>query len=635
MKNITPNEKKYLPEIDGIRAIAVISVIFFHFHIPFFSGGYVGVDVFFVISGYLITGLILRQLTQKTFSFTQFYLRRLRRLFPAILTVSIVSFIVSFFLLSPSDLERFSGAVVSSLVSVSNVFFFFESGYFDTDSYLKPMLHTWSLGVEEQFYMVWPLLLFLFRIKPLIIIIILTLVSLVVSIITIENYPSANFYLMPFRIFEFGIGAIVCWIPQLKKPGKSIDLVAIIGILLILYSVFNFNESTIFPAVNALFPCLGAALLIISRKSYIIGQILRSKISTHIGKISYSLYLVHWPIVVYYKYYMVSTKNSFSIFEIIFLLVNTYIFAFLLNKFVENKYRYGSLNKKINSTFWYFLVSISLVLIVLASSSWVNKGWPWRTGHDIQNIVSTIPNLQKDRLKKINELNNKPLIKGQKNIVILGDSHANDLLISFSNESKFNFIRIPIPYRCQPVLKNRLIEKGYYRLVVTSQAEDEKCTKIIKSKLNNKQLFNADIILISARWKSWAVEKLPEFIDYLRKITNAEIVIFGPTIEFKRPLPYLINKHNQLYGLEQFVYEHEDRSKREISKNLQIVAQSLNIPYVDKFKVLCGNINNDCPVILPEGGILTWDYGHWTIETSKLFEKNLKTSYPEIAKILL
>jgi len=634
MKQKNHNEKNYLHEIDGLRAIAVLSVLLFHFHVPFFDGGYIGVDVFFVISGYLITGIITQQLSSQTFSFVQFYLRRIRRLFPALLAVITFCYLTSFVLLSPNDFERFSGATVTSIISLSNFFFFFESGYFDADSYLKPLLHTWSLAVEEQFYLIWPLLLFLFRKKPLFIIVLISITSLVFSLISIEKYPSANFYLMPFRIFEFGLGAITYWLPQLNKSNKSIEPLAIAGMALIIYSIIVFDEATAFPSVNALYPCIGALLLINSRNSQTIGCLLRSRVATHLGKISYSLYLVHWPIVVFYKYITVSTTNHFSVLEILLLILTTYALALLLNKYIEKKFRYQSDIKKKNMVFWIVLVSLSLIMIILASSSWLNKGWPWRANHDIQNIVSSIPKLRKDRLHKIDVLNSKPLNKNQKNIVILGDSHANDLLISFASNSNDNYIRIPIHYHCQPVLQDRLIEKGHHRLVVTSEEANKKCTKIIKSKLKNKHLKNADVLLITARWKSWAVEKLPEFIDYIKQHTNAKIVVFGPTIEFKRPLPFLISKHNQRYGLEKFVYEYEDKSKREIAHNLEKIARSIDIAYVDKYKVLCGSLTNDCPIILPDGGILAWDYGHWTIEAAQYFKNNLQKNYPEIAELL-
>ncbi|MFK8012684.1 MAG: acyltransferase family protein [Marinicellaceae bacterium] len=635
MQSIKHNEKKYIPEIDGLRAIAVLFVLFFHLHIPYFDGGFIGVDVFFVISGYLITGLIARQISEQSFSFSAFYLRRIRRLFPALLVVISFCYIASFILFSPVDFERSSGASVFSIVSFSNFFFYFESGYFDSDSYIKPLLHTWSLAVEEQFYLIWPILLFLFRKNIFLPIIILTVFSLLLSIFTLDDLPSANFFLMPFRIFEFGIGAVLYWIPNVKKSKILSEFLTITGLSLIFYAGINFNQATIFPGLNALIPCIGAALIILSIKSRISTFILHSKVAIHIGKISYSVYLVHWPVVVYYKYINVTIKNSFTFVETVLLLITTYILSLLLNIFIENKFRYSLSTRKKNMLFWTVLLSFSLLIILVASSSWKNAGWTWRNNHNLQNIDLNISELRKQRKDRIAIMMANKTKSKARNIVIIGDSHASDLLISFGYESQINYIRLPIPYRCQPVLSERPIEKGHHLLFINSQKDNENCSKIVKRQLNSKTLLTADLIIITARWKEWALKQLPKFVHYIQNKTDSDIIVFGPTIEFKRPLPFLINKHNQIYGLEQFVYENENRDRRKLSKKLQKITQELNIDFVDKFEVLCGSIDSDCPIIFPDGGILTSDYGHWTLETAELFKQNFKLKYPEIAKILL
>ncbi len=206
-----PNLKGYRPEIDGLRAVAVLLVIFFHYQFSIFGGGYVGVDVFFVISGYLITRLIKDQVEGGNFSITSFYVRRMRRLFPALFFTLIITTLAAFLLFSAEHLERYGQSLIYALISVSNFFFWQEAGYFDLNAIVKPLLHTWSLSVEEQFYLIWPgLLLLLFYPKKsslaLLGLAIVAVGSLYLSESFLSSDPKAAFFLMPLRAFEFCIG---------------------------------------------------------------------------------------------------------------------------------------------------------------------------------------------------------------------------------------------------------------------------------------------------------------------------------------------------------------------------------------------------------------------------------------------
>jgi peptidoglycan/LPS O-acetylase OafA/YrhL len=255
-------------DIDGLRAVAVLAVVFFHAKLPGFSGGFVGVDVFFVISGYLITGLIARDYQTGRFSFATFYFRRIKRIVPALLCVYVASTLVAVVLMLPSDMVEFGQSLIASAAFVSNHFFYKLADYFGGQSELKPLLHTWSLSIEEQFYLVWPvtfLLLSRWRILRLSSIIgIACAASLAASAITVSYHKEAAFFLAPYRAWELLLGA---WLALLSSPpmisARRAELSTLIGLAMIVASVVLLDEGQKYPGLLALPACLGTALLIL------------------------------------------------------------------------------------------------------------------------------------------------------------------------------------------------------------------------------------------------------------------------------------------------------------------------------------------------------------------------------------
>ena len=301
---------RYRADIDGLRAVAVIAVILFHADVDYFSGGYVGVDVFFVISGFLITGIILSEIETGRFTIAGFYERRIRRIFPALFTVMIAGLAVGSFVLLPADFADFGAEVASMTLFVSNFHFANSSGYFDGASELKPLLHTWSLAVEEQFYIFFPVVLvalerFAKQRKTPVIAFILA-ASLLLSIWTVEADPVAAFYLAPSRVWELMIGALLAMgsVPVIRDR-RLRELTSMAGLMLILSAVLVFSDSTPFPGKAALVPCLGTALIIHAGASGTtsVGRILSLRPVVFIGLISYSLYLWHWILLVFCRQY--------------------------------------------------------------------------------------------------------------------------------------------------------------------------------------------------------------------------------------------------------------------------------------------------------------------------------------------
>jgi len=297
---------KYQLEIDGLRAIAVISVLVFHTFADMLPGGFVGVDIFFVISGFLITQIIFQELQLGTFSLWGFYQRRIRRIFPALLLVFLTSTILGWVILTPFEYELYGTHMLAGAGFVPNIIFWREAGYFDKEAITKPLLHLWSLGVEEQFYFVWPLILgFVWkfcqphRLSAFKIVVALVIISLAWSGCQIEHHPIANFYSPLSRFWELALGgSIAIWISRPEYVKLESRLLALMGLGLIVFALFGFNQRTPFPGLWALIPCLGAGLILITNtKSSPLSIVLSHPVIVFIGLISYPLYLWHWPLL--------------------------------------------------------------------------------------------------------------------------------------------------------------------------------------------------------------------------------------------------------------------------------------------------------------------------------------------------
>lgn len=337
----------YRPDIDGMRAIAVLLVILFHANFQLFSGGYIGVDVFFVLSGYLITLTIDKEMSENRFSFQQFYLRRIRRIIPVLVFVMIVVTIPAYLILFADNLESFARTLLHTLVSTNNFhLWIIMKDYFAENSDLIPFLHTWSLSVEEQFYFVWPLLLlvlhkFLSGKSRLFFILFFVVIMLALSVYLTKTNLNMAYFLLPARFFELAMGACLAmyWekLPSLSKKYNSI--ISIIGMLLIIIPAIELTKHSSFPGFNAFWPCLGACFLIYTGKSKekqgILNTVLQHKILVWVGLLSYSLYLWHWPIFTFIKYLGINLDGIIRIGAIAL----TFLLSYFSWKFVEQSFR--------------------------------------------------------------------------------------------------------------------------------------------------------------------------------------------------------------------------------------------------------------------------------------------------------
>jgi peptidoglycan/LPS O-acetylase OafA/YrhL len=336
---------KYRSEIDGLRAFAVLPVMLFHSGFQTFGGGFVGVDVFFVISGYLITTIIATELGQEQFSIVNFYERRARRILPALFAVLLVTLPVTWLVMMPDDLKKFADSLFAVSIFLSNHLFLNESGYFDTAAELKPLLHTWSLAVEEQFYILFPPLLMLlwrrnFRLKA-IALGLLIFISLAWSQWAAYAKPASAFYLLPSRCWELLLGGCVA-LSLHRKRSDSTDqwwqvCLGWSGLFLIAGSIFAYSKATPFPGLHALIPAAGAVLIIVyANGKNSVGQFLGHPIFSSMGLISYSAYLWHQPIFALSRHWSMTEPDRFTF---LMLIAITLLLAYLGWRFIEKPFR--------------------------------------------------------------------------------------------------------------------------------------------------------------------------------------------------------------------------------------------------------------------------------------------------------
>ena len=429
---------KYRSEIDGLRALAVVPVILFHAGFKAFSGGFVGVDVFFVISGYLITTILLNDLEARKFSIVHFYERRARRILPALFLVMFACLPFAGFWLLPQELKSFSQSLVAVSVFASNILFWRTSGYFDTATELKPLIHTWSLSVEEQYYVLFPLFLFFaWRLEKrwtVGILAVVAVISLALAQCYVNKYPSFTFYMLPTRAWELLIGAFIAFYyseHNIKKHKYwASELGSLLGFTLIAYAIFAFSEKTPFPSLYALVPTIGAALIIVfATNKTLIGKLLSTKPFLWIGLISYSAYLWHQPIFAFARHRSFEEPNQVLMAA---LATITLPLAFLTWRFVERPFR----NKHTFSRSGIFKLAaiFSLLFICIGVIGHITNGFPNRSNFKQFALLeySTDKLGYLDCKKSFASSNGQDInychtsSRGPIDAVVIGDSHADD-----------------------------------------------------------------------------------------------------------------------------------------------------------------------------------------------------------------
>ncbi|WP_424941349.1 acyltransferase family protein [Aliiroseovarius sp. S253] len=424
----------YRPEIDGLRAVAVLPVILFHAGIGLFEGGFVGVDVFFVISGYLITSILIEDIDRGRFSLLKFYERRARRILPALFFVVVCTIPFAILWMLPAQLRDYSQSLVAVSLFSSNFLFWMESGYFEAGADLKPLLHTWSLAIEEQFYVVFPILLFvLWKLGRRAVIWILTLIALI-SLGLAEwgwrGHPAANFFLAPARVWELLAGSLCAFaLHRRALPGN--DAAAALGLLAITLSVFLFDDTTPFPSLYTLLPVIGVLLIILfGTQGTRVAALLSAKPFVAVGLISYSAYLWHQPMFAFAR---IRSLTEPSLFLMLGLAVLSLILAALSWRFVEQPFRAGP-KTRLKTQSGVFATSIAGLVLIAGIGAWghMNKGLPDRFSPAARAVLKLNTD-QIDRTCNFDERKTwyvpKPechfaVPNASGSVLLLGDSHV-------------------------------------------------------------------------------------------------------------------------------------------------------------------------------------------------------------------
>lgn len=507
----------YRADIDGLRAIAVGSVVLFHGHIPPFTGGYVGVDVFFVISGYLITSILARDITARRFSLVDFYDHRIRRIFPALFVVLAVVTLLAAFALTPREMVQYARSLGPSALFYANIHFESVLDYFGPRADEVPLLHLWSLAVEEQFYILFPVLLFLLmrfgtRTFAVIVLGVLTLASLVYSQITVMEAPWSAFFLLPSRAWELFAGSLLALVRWPPLPRRAAGAIGIAGVAAILAPVFLYSKDTTFPGLSALPPVLGSAAIIFAgmhTQQGIVQKVLGHPWFTYVGRISYSLYLWHWPLLVLAVDYKGRHLTYLQAGGVILVAI---VFSALSLKFVETPLRRPSALGGIRlARFGAGALAIALSFGVVALIEY--KGGGFRTlsaraqaADSVANararnaIPNTCVNLRRTwtaeaaaRLRCTAAPNEA--VKSA-DVVVWGDSHAGALyqgLYGMLNKDGQTARILSMP-ACPPILGVDAIHPQYPARV---------CTEFNNAAMEEIRRLKPKVVILVGRWSMW------------------------------------------------------------------------------------------------------------------------------------
>lgn len=497
------NHLSYRADIDGLRAIAVLAVVFFHGLPQLIPGGFIGVDVFFVISGYLISSILMKEHDAHRFTYKDFYSRRIRRIFPALITVLSFTFILGWFSLFAEELAQLGKHIVGGGLFAANLVFWSEAGYFDTASNEKLLLHLWSLGIEEQFYILWPIILgFIWKPRwALNGIIILFVLSFLINIFITETNQTAAFFFPISRFWELLIGALLAWF-QLKKPNTLSQfnhLQSLLGALFLILGFIFIRENHAFPGYWAALPVLGSALLISAGPTAILNRwLLSNKPMVWIGLISYPLYLWHWPVMAYIRIFKDGDLNRPWALRAIFF---SLLFAWLTYRFIETPFRKGAYShNKILS-----LIAAMLILIIVGATAFLADGFPSRKAANTADPV-LIQDIKQQHRAYASDGNCPQFLKGiitpenpiclsktaAPGLVIMGDSHG----MSFNMASALGKIEINAAYIGRPACLPTTQYIGYSTFKAVQPQECLQSTQIALNHLKDAPSVTS-VLLIS------------------------------------------------------------------------------------------------------------------------------------------
>lgn len=599
------------PDIEGLRAVAVIAVLLFHLGWGSVSGGFVGVDVFFVISGFLIGGIVVREAGEGRYSFGNYLLRRIKRIVPVMLVVLAVVTLFAAVLLMPSELESYAMSLGFSALFMANVHFWMHRGAY-AESEHEVLLHMWTLGVEGQFYILLPLIVLglmrLGRIGLWVGLVAIACASAAASLL----WPAASFYMLPARLWEFLLGTLIAVtpLPFINRRWAREGL-ALVGMALIVYAATSFHTDTPFPGWRAAIPCIGAGAIIAagSGRSSLVASALSLVPVRLVGKISYSLYLWHWPVIVLLLLGVPSAELGWGLQFIAVGL--SFVLATLSWRYVEKPFRKSEFPKQ--RLLWAsgaFTIVVAAVALVLS----LTAGWPQRFSERGQRIAAhTEYPLDKvfrsgscfihHRSQSFDEEKCLMPKDGRPRVLLLGDSHAAHLAPGLEAAFPGSAISQVTAAGCRPVLEGR--GEGYpFCIAMMEWAFADHVTQA-----------SPDLIVLAARWEEDDLPALTETLKALREAGH-EVLLVGPTAEWAQFLPRLLALAHERGRGSALPNSMLVKERRSLDRRMELLARQSDISYVSIYEIQC---DPECLYFGPSGNPVVVDNSHFTHEASGLF----------------
>jgi peptidoglycan/LPS O-acetylase OafA/YrhL len=607
----TASDHRYRPDIDGLRAIAVVLVVMYHLGVGFTKGGFVGVDVFFIISGFLITQIICADIREGRFSLVQFYERRVRRILPALFCVLLVTSVAGAFLLFPPELEYLGKALVAATVFVANILFYNGSGYFAGTSELVPLLHTWSLAVEEQFYLLYPLAL-----APLIrwrggsrcvpTFALGAALSFASCLVLTKYERSAAFFLLPPRAWELLLGCLLALgaFPELRSRSQR-QLASLVGLIAVLIAGGAFNRNVAFPGWAALLPCVGAVLVIHAGAcgDTLVSRLLSSRGVVFIGLVSYSLYLWHWPIIVLYKSYVgfgITNLERFALGAI------SLAIAALSWRYVEQPFRRRLIFPRRRPLFLLAMTAsataagVATLLIVTAGLAALypeqvrqlanfryDPNEAFRSGQCfISRAFSDSPSVSPECLR---------LDAKRRNVLLIGDSHAAHYWAGLSTVfPDTNFLQVTAS-GCTPTL---------------GRGGAPRCRSVVdQAYLDFIPNHRLDGVIIAAKWVAADIGSVVRTIELVRQST-AMVYVFGPIVSYTDLLPRLLTRSEWLRD-PSLVGRSREPNLKDVDRTFARAVTAAGARYVSIYDAMCDSADA-CMTRDVQGDPIQFDRGHLT-----------------------
>ncbi len=597
-----------IPQIQGLRALAALLVTLFH--AKWISGGFIGVDIFYVISGFLITGLLVREIDRTgTINFKEFYSRRFKRLLPTSFFVLAITAIVSWLVIPGTMRASLGRDVIAASLYVSNYLFaWWQADYQNLDATPSPVIHYWSLAVEEQFYLVWPLLILLFfmlarylknRLAITYLIAFVTIISFIFSIYQTETSPIWAFYSLPTRAWELGLGALLVLVP----PIKTKKYVGLIGFILIVISAFIFDESTAFPGINAALPVIGTVLLIATINSWppFLDDVANSRLFQWLGEISYPLYLWHWPLLVLPSTYL---ARPLSVFERLIAIIATIVLADLTHRFVEEPYRHKKILPILvyKRTAYVTLVSVLMGTLIMFTSSDKIDVTGINGGVSLAQIKARPAVYDDGCHANYEQINSGTCEYGKtdsdKVMVLYGDSHAAQwfpALHEIANRSGYKLISLT-KSACPSVEVKRRDQGGF---------KASRCEKWRENTTKRIKEINPDVLIMSS-FQYYA--QPPRYPNRIKWWNDGQLQLLKDVKNSAKLLIYITDTPHPIRDIPACLanYSISECNTSERSKNLSI--SGFNI--INPNPWLCSNV---CPAV--KDGIVTYrDASHISVD---------------------